>query len=102
MHLDPTGLKVSLRPNMSLRHMLVRPKDHTAESEKTGVDRVPGTMCKLTATYGRQTGRRLDQRLSDHRHASKSGDCANLALAEHAWGGHHPVDWCNTNVLDHY
>ena len=34
--------------------------------------------------------------------AVELSDCANLALAEHTWGCHHPVDWCNTRVLEHH
>jgi len=99
--LTPLGVRVSFRPNVTLRHLLVRPKDRIPVNETTGVVyQVPCASCP--ATYVGQTGRRLDQWLRDHRRAVESGDCANSALAEHAWGHHHPVDWCNTEVLDHH
>ena len=59
---------------------------------------VPCANCP--ATYVGQTGRQLHQRLREHRRAVESGDCANSALAEHAWGCHHPVDWDRVRVLD--
>ena len=31
-----------------------------------------------------------------------SGNCISSALAEHAWGSHHPVDWDHVRVLDHH
>ena len=55
--------------------------------------------CSLRAGGG-QTERQLHQRLREHRRAVESGDCANSALAEHAWGCHHPVDWDRVRVLD--
>ena len=31
----------------------------------------------------------------------ESGEAATSALAEHAWGAHHLVDWDKVRVLDH-
>ena len=88
--LTPLGVKVSFWPNVTLRQLLVRPKDHILESEVTGVMfQVPCASCP--ATYVGQTGRRLDQRLQEHRCAVESADFASSALAEHAWSCHHPV-----------
>ena len=79
----------------------MRPKDRIPENETTGVVyQVPCVCCPTT--YVGQTGRRLDQWLREHCRAVESGDCANSALTEHTWGHHHPVDWCNTKVLDHH
>ena len=99
--LTPLGVKVSFRPNVTLhvRQLLVRPKDRILESEATGVVyQVPCASCP--ATYVGQTGRRLDQRLQEHRRAVESA--VSSALAEHAWSCHHPVDWDNTRILDHH
>ena len=98
--LTPLGVKVSFRPHTTLRHLLMRPKDRTVEGELTGVVyQVPCAGCP--ATYVGQTNRRLNQRLSEHRRAVESGEAATSALAEHAWGAHHPVDWDKVRVLDH-
>ena len=61
------------------------------------VYQVPCANCPTT--YVRQTGRQFNQRLREHR---RTGDCANSALAEHARGCHHPVDWDHVRVLDCY
>ena len=98
--LTPVGVRVSFRPHTTLRQLLSRPKDRVPEKELTGVVyQVPCAGCP--ATYVGQTGRRLDQRLSEHRRAVESGQAATSALAEHAWGAHHPVDWDNVKVLEH-
>ena len=62
---------------------------------------VPFQCAGCPATYVSQTGRCLDQQLNKHRQAVESGQAATSALAEHAWGTHHPVDWDNVEVLDH-
>ena len=98
--LAPVSVRVSFRPHTILRQLLTRPKDRVPEKELSGVVyQVPCAGCP--ATYVGQTGRRLDQRLTEHRRAMKSGQAATSALAEHAWGAHHPVDWDNVKVLDH-
>ena len=39
--------------------------------------------------------------MKEHRKAVEAGDCANSALAEHAWSHHHhPVDWEKARVLE--
>ena len=71
--LTPLGVKVSFRPNVTLRQLLVRPKDRIPESEATGVVyQVPCASCP--ATYVGQTGRRLNQWLREHRRAVESAD----------------------------
>ena len=98
--LAPVGVRVSFRSHTTLRWLLTRPKDCIPEKELFGV--VYQVPCAgYPATYVCQTGRRLDQRLSEHRRAVKSGQAATSALAEHAWGAHHSVDWDNVKVLDH-
>ena len=63
MHLNLTEHEgVSLRLNMSLRHMLVRPKDYIAERAKEP-DQVH---VQVNCYLGGQTGRCLDQQLCDH------------------------------------
>ena len=98
--LTPLGVKVSFRPHTTLRHLLMRPKDCIAEGKLTGVVyQVPCAGCP--ATYVGQTNRHLNQQLSEHSRAVESGETATSALAEHAWGAHHLVDWDKVRVLDH-
>ena len=97
--LTPLGLRVSFRPNTTLKQLLVRPKDGTPTEELAGVVyQVPCASCP--ASYVGQTGRCLGKRMKEHRKAVESGDCANSALAEHAWSHHHPVDWDKVRVLE--
>ena len=49
--------------------------------------------------YIGQIGRRLSQRLTEHKRAVMMADFNSSALAEHAWSAGHPVDWENTHVL---
>ena len=81
--LTPLGLRVSFRPNTTLKLLLVRPKDWTPTEELAGVVyQVPCANCP--ASYVGQTGRCLGKRIKEHQKAVESGDCANSALAEHA------------------
>ena len=93
--LAPLGVRVTFHPNTILRQLLVRPKDRVPTEELAGVVyQIPCAAC--SATYVGQTGRCLGKRVK----AVESGDCANSALAEHAWSHHHPVDWENVRVLE--
>ena len=47
--LTPLGVKVSFRPHTTLRHLLMRPKDHTAEGELTGVVKAPTATKRLSS-----------------------------------------------------
>lgn len=75
--------------------------DHVQESEM--VDVVYQILCTACpATYVGQTGRCLNQRLKEHRHAVVSGDTANSALAEHACSAHkNALDWDCIMILGH-
>ena len=97
--LTPLGVRVSFRPNSTLRQLLVKLKDRVPTEELAGVVyQIPRAGCP--ATYVGQTGRCLSKRMKEHQKVVESGDCANLALAEHAWSHHHPVDWNNVRVLE--
>ena len=97
--LTPLDVKVTFRPNITMKQLLVRPKDRAPDRERANVVyQVPCANCP--AAYVGQTGRQLHQRLREHRWAVESGDCANSALAEHAWGCRHPFDWDCVRVLD--
>ena len=94
--LTPLGLRVSFRPNTTLKQLLVRPKDRTPTEELAGVA-YQAHCASCPASYVGQTGRCLGKRMKEHR---KAVDCANSALAEHAWNHHHPVDWEKVRVLE--
>ena len=95
--LVPLGVKVSFRPVNTLRRMLSRPKDVIPEMQKSGVVyKIPCASCP--ASYIGQTGRRLQQRLDEHKRAIRQADFNASPLAEHVWTEQHQVDW--SNVLE--
>ena len=63
------------------------------------VYKIPCTACN--SSYVGQTGRKLSQRLDEHRCAVRQADFKSSALAEHAWTCDHAVDWTNVKVLSH-
>ena len=96
------GVRVTFKPTVTLKQLLVKPKDRVPDRERANVAyQVP--CANRTATWVGQTGRQLNQRLREHRWAVEAGDCANSALAEHTWGFHHSVKWDHVRVLnDHH
>ena len=96
--LVPLGVRVCYRPAMTLRQMISKPKDRVPSIQKSGVVyKIPCASCP--ASYIGQTGRKLRQRLDEHRRAVRQADFNASALAEHAWTMEHPVDWDNVQVL---
>lgn len=75
-------IRVSFWPNVTI---LVKPKDQLRENTRTGVvyiDQFQFANCP--ATYVGQTSRRsTNSYMQEHHWAMYSGDCVNLALAEH-------------------
>jgi len=51
------------------------------------------------ASYTGQTGRRLQQRLDEHKRAIRQADFNASPLAEHVWTEEHQVDWSNVAVV---
>ena len=98
--LTPLGVKVSYRPNVTLWQRLVRPKDRNLESV---VYQVPCASCP--ATYVGQTGRRLTQRLWEHRRAMESADFtiqhwqSMPGVATTPWIGTRPEYWTTTTTF---
>ena len=91
-------IRVSFKPLLTIRHLVSSPKDRTPDLHKSGVVyKIPCAACP-TAYIG-QTGRRLCQRLGEHKRAVKDADFNSSALAEHAWTEGHPVDWQSVSVL---
>ena len=97
--LTPLDIQVVFRPLMTLRQLLVHPKDRVPMDEQKGVDySISCTECPKV--YIGQTGRSLKHRLKEHRRALRNGDMAASALAEHALTAGHDVDLSKAEVLD--
>ena len=91
-------IRVSFTPLQSIRHLVSSPKDRFPDLQRSGVVyRIPCAVCP--AAYIGQTGRRLCQRLDEHKRAVKGADFNSSALAEHAWTEGHPVDRQNVSIL---
>ena len=97
--LEGLDIRVYLRPNRTLRQMLVKPKDPLPVDQKNGVVyRIPCRDCEKT--YIGQSGRSLACRMKEHQGAVRRGDTNASAIAEHAWGQQHQIDWGSAEVLD--
>ena len=93
-----TQIKVCYKPYQNLRNLLSRPKDQVPDLQRSGVVyKIPCAVC--SKVYIGQTGRRLCQRISEHKRAVKSTNFNSSALAEHAWSAGHPVDWDNVSIV---
>ena len=91
-------IRVSFKPFLTIRHIVSSPKDQTPDLQKSGVVyKIPCAACP--AAYIGQTGRRLCQRLGEHKRSVKDADFNSSALAEHAWTEGHPVDWQSVSIL---
>ena len=99
--LTPLGMKVSFRPNMTLRNMLVWPKDCIPQ-EWDDRCHVPGTMCKLPC-YLCGTSRQVPWPTTPSTlTCSRIRWPCQLGTGRAYLGCHHPVDWRNAKVLDPY
>ena len=47
-----------------------------------------------------ETGRTVEIRMKEHKHACVKADFEKSAVAEHAWLSGHYIDWNNVEVLD--
>ena len=82
-------LKIRVCSN-TIKQLLCRSKDPTPDLCRSGVVyKVPYANCP--GSYIGQMGRRLHQRIQEHKPAVRQA--FNSALAEHAWNREHPVDW---------
>ena len=96
--LAPLRIRVCFKPQRTLRQILSKPKDPTPDLERSNVVyKIPCASCP--ASYIGQTGRRLRQRLDEHKRAVRTADFGTSALAEHAWRSDHPVDWAGVRIL---
>ena len=97
--LEKLDVRVRLRPNSTLRQILVKPKDPVPIEQQNGVVyRIPCGDCE--STYVGQSGRSLACRMKEHQRAVRGGDTNASAIAEHAWGHQHRIEWGAAEVLD--
>ena len=91
-------IRVSLYPHLTLRRLLMKPKDPVDDHLKKGV--VYRIGCKdCHQSYIGQSGRSLSHRVQEHRRAVINADFNASALAEHAWNNGHRIDWDNASIL---
>ena len=96
--LSSLGIRVCYKPFQTLKQMLSHPKDPVPDLQRRDVVyKIPCAAC--SSSYIGQTGRKLSQRLDEHRRAFRQADFNSSALAEHAWTCDHAVDWSNVKVL---
>ena len=91
-------VRVCYKPHRTLRQLLSNLKDIIPDLQKSGaVYQIPCASC--SASYIGQSGRRLEQRIKEHRRVVATADLRLSALAEHVWTNEHPVDWRNVKIL---
>ena len=91
------GTKVVFRSSLSLCSMLTKVKDALPMGKQANVVyRVP---CSCGKTYIGETKQRLETRLREHQDACQTQSLQKSAVAEHAWGSHHPINWKDTLVI---
>ena len=93
-------MQMVFRPLMTLRQLLVHPKDRVPMDERKGVVySIPCTECPKV--YIGQTAWEIPEAPAEGDwHALRNGDMAASALAEHALTAGHGVDLSKAEVLD--
>ena len=87
-----------MKPQSTLKQILVRPKDKSTDGEKSGV--VYQINCKdCEASYIGQTGRNFQVRLKEHKRATEKGNILESGIAEHACTTGHRIDW-EAHIID--
>ena len=96
--LFPLGIQVCYKPFQTLKQMLSHPKDPVPDLQRRDVVyKIPCAACN--SSYIGQTGKKLSQRLDEHRRAVRQANFNSSALAEHAWTCDHAIDWTSVKVL---
>ena len=79
-----------MKPQQTIRQLLVRPKDRDKPEDKTGVVyRIDCEECE--ASYIGQTGRQLKERIKEHRRATEKGNILESGVAEHVASTGHSI-----------
>ena len=108
------GIQSTVRPHMTLRRLLVHPKDKIEDEKKCGlVYKIPCHNCHQV--YIGETGRTLGVRIKEHRTESDSKSAPiktrrrsttdtesdlKSAVAEHARDHNHVIDWDSVKILE--
>ena len=96
--MTPLNIRTCFKPHKTLRSLLVRAKNRTPTSAKSGiVYQVPCGSC--SETYIGQSGRTLTHRLKNTRGLSLQ-QILPTAVAEHAIKFEHSIDWDHAKVID--
>ena len=73
--LAPLKIRVCFKPANTIKQLLCRPKDPTPDLCKSGVVyKIPCANCPASYMYIGQTGRRLHQRIQEHKRAVRQAD----------------------------
>ena len=89
------SIRVVFRSGPTLRSELMRVKDRIPVGKRSSV--VYQIPCSCGMVYIGETVRRLESRVKEHQDACQP---EKSAIAEHAWGMHHPIVWENAKILD--
>ena len=96
--LSPVNIRVCFRPCVTLKSLLVHPKDTLPLEKKANVVYcLPCQSC--SEVYIGQTSRLLEARLGEHKADVRKGNVETSAVAEHIWSKGHRVDWQKCSVL---
>ena len=86
------GIITHMKPQNTLRSLLVAPKDKTNKLDKAGA--IYGLSClDCSSTYVGETARALRTRLSEHERPTSP-------VGEHASKEQHQIDWEGVRILD--
>jgi len=108
-------IQTAMRPHMTLRNLLVKPKDQIEKMENTGV--VYKVKCKgCDKVYVGETARQLRVRIGEHqkdvntscnsrkytRSARKESESVfnKSALTDHVMQENHVIDWDDVDIMD--
>ena len=108
------NIQTAMRPHMTLRKLLVHPKDKRQLKDNSGVVyRIPCKNCEQA--YVGETSRNLEYRLDEHEKDIKTKEQKKFtraerktseseynksALTDHSMRNNHVIDWNNTKILD--
>ena len=96
--LNQIGIKVAMKPWLTIGRYLPSPKDPLKETEISGL--VYQVSCHdCGAVYIGQTKRDLNSRIGEHKRAFKFQRPENSALCEHSMSLDHKISWTNVSIL---
>ena len=97
--LNKVGVKIAMKPHLTIRKLLPSLKDLLDNSEKSClVHQVPCRDCSFV--YIGQTKRDLKSRLDEHKKAIKNQRPDLSALCEHFITKDHIISWIEAKILE--